>query len=386
MADTVKVTKLGRRRRGRNTLRNIGARDADKARTARIAAKKAEKLRAKNDPNKKVRKNPAQRRRAAMDEKGRQIKRTTTTTPRLQQTLAGAGAAAGMLGGPLTKLVGAGGKVLGKVVGEKVAGAAAKKAAKKVAEKTAAASKKKVVKKAPVKKKVAKKAPVKKKVAKKAPVKKTDAKKKPVEMSAAARKKAEQRTKGYKRKEPKNKYSTAANARIARDATKTKPKPKPKTKGKGKKAAVTAAASKSKNLGKKLGIGAGLTALGTGAYLAGRKPSDAKPPKPPKKPDNKIDWTTDDEDRIVEQGRTITSNPKGDGSRTGLDLQTILSRIEDREYMSDPDDPSLHDLDDLKADLKELRGYRRGGPVRRSRTTNQFRGWGKARKPKHKMR
>ena len=374
MADTVRVTKLGRRRRGRNTLRNIGARDADKARTARIAAKKAEKLRAKNDPNKKVRKNPAQRRRAAMDEKGRQIKRTTTTTPRLQQTLAGAGAAAGMLGGPLTKLVGAGGKVLGKVVGEKVAGAAAKKAAKKVAEKTAAASKKKVAKKAPVKKKVGKKAPVKKKVAKK----------KPVEMSAAARKKAEKFQKGYKQKKPKNKYSTAANARIARDAT--KPKPKPKTKGKGKKAAVTAAASKSKNLGKKLGIGAGLTALGTGAYLAGRKPSDAKPPKPPKKPDNKIDWTTDDEDRIVEQGRTITSNPKGDGSRTGLDLQTILSRIEDREYMSDPDDPSLHDLDDLKADLKELRGYRRGGPVRRSRTTNQFRGWGKARKPKHKMR
>ena len=368
MADTVKVTKLGRRRRGRNTLRNIGARDADKARTARIAAKKAEKLRAKNDPNKKVRKNPAQRRRAAMDEKGRQIKRTTTTTPRLQQTLAGAGAASGMLAGPIGKVVGAGGRVLGKAIAGKVGSAGAKKGTEAVV----------------------KKAPVKKKVAKKAPVKKTDAKKKPVEMSAAARKKAEQRTKGYKRKEPKNKYSTAANARIARDATKTKPKPKPKpkpkTKGKGKKAAVTAAASKSKNLGKKLGIGAGLTALGTGAYLAGRKPSDAKPPKPPKKPDNKIDWTTDDEDRIVEQGRTITSNPKGDGSRTGLDLQTILSRIEDREYMSDPDDPSLHDLDDLKADLKELRGYRRGGPVRRSRTTNQFRGWGKARKPKHKMR
>ena len=115
MADTVRVTKLGRGRRGgrrgRNTLRSIGARDVDKERTARIAAKKAEKLRAKNDPNKKVRKNPAQRRRAAMDEKGRQIKRTTTTTPRLQQTLAGAGAAAGMLGGPLTKLAGVGGKV-----------------------------------------------------------------------------------------------------------------------------------------------------------------------------------------------------------------------------------------------------------------------------------
>ena len=202
-------------------------------------------------------------------------------------------------------------------------------------------------------------------------------------MSAAARKKAEQRTKGYKQKEPKNKYSTAANARIARDATKTKPKPKPKTKGKDKKAAVTAAASKSKNLGKKLGIGAGLTALGTGAYMGGRKPSGATP-RPPK-PDNKIDFSVDDEDRIVEQGRTITSNPKGDGSRTGLDLETLLSRIEDRKDMQDPEDVQ-HDLADLKADLKELRGYRHGGPVRRSRTTNQFRGWGKARKPKHKMR
>ena len=49
MADTVKVTKLGRRRRGRNTLRNIGARDADKARTARIAAKKADEKFAKAD-------------------------------------------------------------------------------------------------------------------------------------------------------------------------------------------------------------------------------------------------------------------------------------------------------------------------------------------------
>ena len=389
MADTVKVTKLGRRRRGRNTLRNIGARDVDKERSARIVAKKAEKLRAKNNPNKKVRKTSAQRRRAAMDEKGRQIKRTTTTTPRLQQTLAGAGGALGMLGGPLAKVVGTGGKVLGAAVAGKVA---AKKAAEIAAKKAAAAAKKKAAAAARKKAEAAarKKAEAasrkKAKAAKKKPVKKTKTEKKPVEMSAAARKKAEKLTKGYKRKEPKNKYSTAANARIARDATKTKPKPKPKTKGKGKKAAVTAAASKSKNLGKKLGIGAGLTALGTGAYLAGRKPSDAKPPKPPKKPDNKIDWTTDDEDRIVEQGRTITSNPKGDGSRTGLDLQTILSRIEDREYMSDPDDPSLHDLDDLKADLKELRGYRRGGPVRRSRTTNQFRGWGKARKPKHKMR
>ena len=382
MADTVRVTKLGRGRRGgrrgRNTLRSISARDVDKERTARIAAKKAEKLRAKNDPNKKPRKNPAQRRRAAMDEKGRQIKRTTTTTPRLQQTLAGAGAAAGMLGGPLTKLVGAGGKVLGKVVGEKVAGAAAKKAAKKVVEKTAAASKKKVAKKAPVKKKVVKKAPVKKKVAKK----------KPVEMSSAARKKAEKFQKGYKQRKPKNRFSTAANAKTAKNAGKAKPPKAGKGKGKGKgkdnKSAVTAAASKSKNIGRKIGTGLGLaTVLGTGAYMGGRKPSGATP-RPPK-PDNKIDFSVDDEDRIVEQGRTITSNPKGDGSRTGLDLETLLSRIEDRKDMQDPEDVQ-HDLADLKADLKELRGYRRGGPVRRSRTTNQFRGWGKARKPKHRMR
>ena len=257
-----------------------------------------------------------------------------------------------------------------------------------------------------------KKAPVKKKVVKKAPVKKTDAKKKPVEMSAAARKKAEQRTKGYKQKEPKNKYSTAANARIARNATKRKPKKKtgtsvvpvkspPKVPAKRTGTSLVPVGrggvrSGSKNVGRSklgtLGRGLGTTAALVGAkniYDATQsKPKKVVAPRPPRKPkpDNKIDWTVDDEDRIVEKGKTITSNPKGDGSRTGLDLKTILSRIEDREYMSDPDDPSLHDLDDLKADLKELRGYRRGGPVRRSRTTNQFRGWGKARKPKHKMR
>ena len=382
MADTVRVTKLGRGRRGgrrgRNTLRSISARDVDKERTARIAAKKAEKLRAKNDPNKKPRKTSAQRFRAGQDKKAKQIRKVTNETTRLQQTLAGAGAAAGMLGGPLTKLVGAGGKVLGKVVGEKVAGAAAKKAAKKVVEKTAAASKKKVAKKAPVKKKVVKKAPVKKKVAKK----------KPVEMSSAARKKAEKFQKGYKQRKPKNRFSTAANAKTAKNAGKAKPPKAGKGKGKGKgkdnKSAVTAAASKSKNIGRKIGTGLGLaTVLGTGAYMGGRKPSGATP-RPPK-PDNKIDFSVDDEDRIVEQGRTITSNPKGDGSRTGLDLETLLSRIEDRKDMQDPEDVQ-HDLADLKADLKELRGYRRGGPVRRSRTTNQFRGWGKARKPKHRMR
>ena len=32
----------------------------------------------------------------------------------------------------------------------------------------------------------------------------------------------------------------------------------------------------------------------------------------------------------------------------------------------DPDDPAAFDLDDLKADLKELRGYKHGGKVKRN--------------------
>ena len=400
MADTVRVTKLGRGRRGgrrgRNTLRSIGARDVDKERYARIVSKKAEKARAKNDPNKKVRKTSAQRFRAGQDEKAKQIRKVTNEKTRLQQTLAGAGAAAGMLGGPLAKVVGAGGRVLGKAVTGKVASVAAKKAAEKAAaaaaKKAAAAAAKKATTAAAKRKAKAdakKKAADQKAAAAARRKAKADAKKKPVEMSAAARKKAEKVTRGYKQRKPKNRFSSPANAKIVKDAGKGKPKPKVgkgKGKGKGKdnKAAVTTAASKSKNIGKKLGIGAGVaTAIGTGAYMGGRKPSDATP-RPPK-PDNKIDWTVDDEDRIVKKGKTITSNPKGDGSRTGLDLETLLSRIEDREYAQDPEDVQ-HDLADLKADLKELRGYRRGGPVRRSRTTNQFRGWGKARKPKHRMR
>lgn len=368
MADTVRVTKLGRGRRGgrrgRNTLRSIGARDVDKERTARIAAKKAEKLRAKNDPNKKVRKNPAQRRRAAMDEKGRQIKRTTTTTPRLQQTLAGAGAATGMLAGPIGKVVGAG----GKLVAGKVASVAAKKAAEKAA---AAAAKKKAA------------AAAKRKAGAAARKKAADAKKK-----ADAKRKQQNQGPGDRPVPMNRNYKKTKRGdpklRDGKPILKPKPPKVGKGKGKGKKAAVTAAASKSKNIGRKIGTGLGLaTVLGTGAYVGGRKPSGATP-RPPK-PDNKIDFSVDDEDRIVEQGRTITSNPKGDGSRTGLDLETLLSRIEDRKDMQDPEDVQ-HDLADLKADLKELRGYRHGGPVRRSRTTNQFRGWGKARKPKHRMR
>ena len=400
MADTVRVTKLGRGRRGgrrgRNTLRSIGARDVDKERYARIVSKKAEKARAKNDPNKKVRKTSAQRFRAGQDEKAKQIRKVTNEKTRLQQTLAGAGAAAGMLGGPLAKVVGAGGRVLGKAVTGKVASVAAKKAAEKAAaaaaKKAAAAAAKKATTAAAKRKAKAdakKKAADQKAAAAARRKAKADAKKKPVEMSAAARKKAEKVTRGYKQRKPKNRFSSPANAKIVKDAGKGKPPKVGKGKGKGKgkdnKAAVTTAASKSKNIGKKLGIGAGVaTAIGTGAYMGGRKPSDAKP-KPPKKPTpdivdvNKIDYDTD-----LDEG-TGKDKSKGDGSRTGLDLETLLSRIEDREYAQDPEDVQ-HDLADLKADLKELRGYRRGGPVRRSRTTNQFRGWGKARKPKHRMR
>ena len=383
MADTVRVTKLGRGRRGgrrgRNTLRSIGARDVDKERTARIAAKEAEKLRAKNDPKKKVRKTSAQRFRAGQDEKAKQIRKVTNEKTRLQQTLAGVGAAAGMLGGPLAKVVGAG----GKLVAGKVASVAAKKAAEKAtaaaAKKAAAAAEKKAA--AAATKKAA--AAAKRKAAAAARKKAADAKKK-----ADAKRKQQNQGPGD-RPVPMNrnyKKTKRGDPKLRDGKPILKPKPpkagkgKGKGKGKGNKAAVTAATTSSKNIGKKLGIGAGIiTALGTGAYMGGRKPSDAKPPK---KPDNKIDFSVDDEDRIVEQGRTITSNPKGDGSRTGLDLETLLSRIEDREYAQDPEDVQ-HDLADLRSDLKELRGYRRGGPVRK---TNQFKGWGKARKPKHRMR
>ena len=78
--------------------------------------------------------------------------------------------------------------------------------------------------------------------------------------------------------------------------------------------------------------------------------------------------TKGDEERVGSSspGKTITSNPRGEGSSTGLDLETILERIEEREYPMDPDDPAAFDLDNLKADLKELRGHKHGGKVKRN--------------------
>ena len=103
-------------------------------------------------------------------------------------------------------------------------------------------------------------------------------------------------------------------------------------------------------------------------------PPVTSPPKStiklPKKPTSSAvaPVTKGDEERVGSSspGKTITSNPKGEGSLTGLDLETILERIEEREYPTDPDDPGAHDLDDLKADLKKLRGYKHGGKVKRN--------------------
>jgi hypothetical protein len=141
-----------RQAKPKTTVRNIKASDVDKERFARMVSKKAEALRAKNDPNKKVRKSPAQRRTQAMDEKGRQIKRTTTTTPRSTQTLAGVGAAASMIGGPLAKAAGLGGKVLGKT-----ATSAGKVASKARSKATAKDRVKAQIKKSKAKKPMAKK-------------------------------------------------------------------------------------------------------------------------------------------------------------------------------------------------------------------------------------
>ena len=137
-----------RQAKPKTTVRNIKARDADKERSARMIGKKAEALRAKNDPNKKVRKSPAQRRTSAMDEKGRQIKRTTTTEPRSVQTLAGLGTMAtplivgGVGASPLAghALAGTGPDIVGKMAAKKLfkgSSRSAKKTAKPAAKKTA---------------------------------------------------------------------------------------------------------------------------------------------------------------------------------------------------------------------------------------------------------
>jgi hypothetical protein len=46
-------------------------------------------------------------------------------------------------------------------------------------------------------------------------------------------------------------------------------------------------------------------------------------------------------------------------------MKEIMSRIEDAEFPTDPDDPSAHDIEDLKADLRELRGRKKGGSVKK---------------------
>ena len=46
-------------------------------------------------------------------------------------------------------------------------------------------------------------------------------------------------------------------------------------------------------------------------------------------------------------------------------MKELMSRIEDAEFPTDPDDPSAHDIEDLKADLRELRGRKKGGSVKK---------------------
>ena len=133
----------------------------------------------------------------------------------------------------------------------------------------------------------------------------------------------------------------------------------------------------------KIGATGGIAAINIARQKAKKpkkvaaKPLPAKPkpkkvaakPKPKKSPVKRTPApvTMGDEDiGSSRPGKTITSNPRGEGSSTGLDLETILERIEEREYPMDPDDPAAFDLDDLKADLKELRGYKHGGKVKRN--------------------
>ncbi len=141
-----------RQGRSRATVRNIKASDADKERDARMVDEEAEALRAKNDANKKVRKSPAKRRTKAMDKKGRQIKRTTTTTPRSTQTLAGMGAMAtplivgGVGAAPLAghAMAGTGPAIAGKMAAKnlfKGSSRSAKKTAKPAAKKPMAKKK-----------------------------------------------------------------------------------------------------------------------------------------------------------------------------------------------------------------------------------------------------
>ena len=92
------------------------------------------------------------------------------------------------------------------------------------------------------------------------------------------------------------------------------------------------------------------------------KPKVVKPFSAPVKKGKK---GTEDPPFGVGPGKTVITNPKGEGSLTGLSMKEIMSRIEDAEFPTDPDDPSAHDIEDLKADLRELRGRKKGGSVKK---------------------
>ena len=167
----------------------------------------------------------------------------------------------------------------------------------------------------------------------------------------------------------------AATAEAKRKAAKTAKEKATATVTAGQKAVTAAnvAGRKPLSTADRLRIGAtgGIAAINIARQKAKKpkkvaaKPLPAKPkPSPVKRTPAPV--TIGDEERVGSSspGKTITSNPKGEGSSTGLDLETILERIEEREYPTDPDDPGAFDLDDLKADLKELRGYKHGGKVK----------------------
>lgn len=120
----------------------------------------------------------------------------------------------------------------------------------------------------------------------------------------------------------------------------------------------------------KIGATGGIAAINIARQKAKKPKKVAAKPKPKKSPVKRTPApvTKGDEERVGSSspGKTITSNPTGEGSSTGLDLETILERIEEMEYPTDPDDPGAFDIDDLKADLKELRGYKHGGKVKRN--------------------
>ena len=116
------------------------------------------------------------------------------------------------------------------------------------------------------------------------------------------------------------------------------------------------------------------------------KPPPAVVPAKPIKRTPKVNIGTEDPAANVGPGKTIRTNPKGEGSLTGLSMKELMSKIEDAEFPTDPDDPSAYDIEDLKADLKQLRGRKKGGSVkkkvRKKKTAVKkraaLRGYGKA--------